>query len=180
MPSRSLRAFLKGERASLSVEAVMIFPLLLWAYFGMFILFDGYRTMVANERAAYTIGDLLSRETDYVTPTYLDGMNDVLDVLTQSPHRTVLRVSAVKYKQSTDSYELSWSYATAGKDAIAAGTLSQLVPYIPVMADSGEVVVVETWLAFEPFMHISLDSFYFQSLVVTRPRFAAQVVYSAT
>jgi Flp pilus assembly protein TadG len=180
LPLRRLRQFLSDQRASLSVEAVLIFPILLWGYFGMFVLFDGYRTLGTNARASYTIADLLSRETGYVTPTYMAGMNDVLDILTQSQKPTMLRVSVVKFNDDTQDYELVWSYATSGVDAIVDATLSELLPHIPIMANPGVSIVVETYQAFEPFMNIALDAFYFESIVVTRPRFAAQLVWSDT
>lgn len=177
---RHIKRFLGDQHATLSVEAVMIFPLLLWAYFGMFIMFDGYRTLATNSRATYTIADILSRETDFVTPTYLAGLNDMQDILTQSAKRTVLRVSVIRYDDDTDSYELEWSHSTAGVAAIEDATLGELMPHVPIMANPGVAIVVETYLAFEPFMDISLKSFYFESIVVTRPRFANQLVWSDT
>jgi len=173
------RHFAADQRASLSVEAVMIFPILLWGYFGMFILFDGYRSLGTNARAAYTISDMLSRETKTINAAYIEGLNDVLDILTQSPHRTVLRVSVVSYDGNAKAFELEWSYATAGVDAIVDGTLSELIPHIPNMNDPGVAIIVETYMAFVPFMNISLDSFYFEALVVTRPRFAPQLKWSS-
>jgi len=174
---QSIRHFLSDRRASLSVEAVLIFPLLLWGYFGMFVLFEGYRTLSANTRASYTIADYLSREAGFVTPAYIEGLNDVLDVLTQSPHRTVLRVSVVSFDDATQSYTLEWSYSTAGVNKITPATLDQLLVHIPIMSNPGVAVVVETYLAFEPFMNIALDSFYFESVTVTRPRFASQLCW---
>ncbi len=177
--AKRIRHFLQDSRATLSVEAVLIFPLLLWAYFGMFVLFEGYRTLGANTRASYTIADLLSREPDWVTPSYVEGLNDVLDILTQSPHRTVLRITVIKYNNDTDEYELQWSHATDGMDKIVTGTLTEIMPFVPIMASPGVAIVVETWMAFEPFMNITLDSFYFESIVVTRPRFGPQLCFTA-
>ncbi len=57
-----IRQFVECDDASITVEAVMILPLLLWGYFGMFVLFDGYRAASSNIRANYTIADMLSRE----------------------------------------------------------------------------------------------------------------------
>lgn len=174
-----IRYFGRDQHASLSVEAVLILPLLLWAYFGMFILFEGYRSLASNTRASYTVADLLSRETDYVTPTYLAGMNDILDLITQSPHPTALRVSVVSYDNDAQRYNLEWSHGTRGVTDVTDASLdSELMPYIPIMASPGVAIVVETFLSFEPFMSISLDAFNFHSVTITRPRFAAQVVWS--
>jgi len=178
---RSFQRFLRGQHAGLSVEAVLIFPILIWGYFGMFVLFDGYRSMAANVRASYTISDLLSRETDYITPNYMNGMNDVLDILTQSPNPTVLRVSVIKYNADTNKHDLEWSYSTAGSGSAAAitdATLAELMPHVPNMANPGVAIVVETYVAFIPFINITLQPFYFESIVVTRPRFASQLKWA--
>lgn len=196
------RRFKRDESASISVEAVLVLPLLFWGYFGMFILFDAYRSLAANIRAAYTIGDLLSRETGEVTPAYIEGLNDIQDVLTQSPYRTVLRVTTVRYSDSdgdgeidSGEHSLEWSYSTGGKEAITPGQMdTKILPYLPAMADASVLVVVETWMAFVPFMNLSLANlyqpsteerkvsfgpFYFEGLVATRPRFAGQLVWNA-
>ena len=177
---QKIRLFVSDKRASVSVEAVMVFPLLFWAYFGMFILFDGYRAMAANNRAAYTISDLISRETNAITPEYMEGLNDMLDILTQSQYRTVLRVTVASYNATTDDHTMVWSYSTEGQDAITTGNFDdEIVQYLPPMPDGGVLVAVETWMGYVPFSSIALDSFYFESMVTIRPRFAGQLVFES-
>lgn len=200
---RPFARYLRDEHASVTVEAVMILPILLWGYFGMFILFDGYRALSANIRASYTISDMLSRETQAINAAYIEGLNDIQDVLTQSRHRTVLRVTSVRYRDldgdgvaDDGEHSLEWSYSTLGKEPIADGNLyTDIVPHLPPMPDSGTLIVVETWMAFAPFMNITLEQlyqtgaksdrvvfgpFYFEGIVTTRPRFAAQLVWEGT
>ena len=190
---RLLHRFLTDERASVTVEVVLMMPILLWGYFGLFILFEGYRNLSANIRAAYTISDMLSRETNAINAAYIEGLNDIQDVITQSPHRTVLRVSVVRYDDDDDQHDLVWSYSTAGKTAVSqAGVDTLLKPYLPSMSDGEVQVVVETWMAFVPFLNIDMralyapyadwsltgfHAFYFESLVTTRPRFAGQLCW---
>lgn len=185
--------FARTERASISVEVVMVLPLLLWGYLGMFTLFDGYRALSSNIRASYTVSDMLSRETKAVNAAYIDGLNDILDVLTQSPYRTVMRVTTVQYDGKNNDYILDWSYSTQGQAAITEANLdTAIVPYLPVMPDGGVLIVVETWMAFVPLLNITLeqlyqmgeksdrvvfDAFYFESLTTTRPRFAGHLAW---
>ena len=199
---RPFRRYLRDESASLSVEAVMILPLLLWGYFGMFILFDAYRALAGNIRVSYTVSDMLTRETETVTPAYIEGLNNIQEVLTQSPARTVLRVTTIRFVDSNENgladpgeHFLEWSYSTAGKTAVTEADYEvQIVPYLPPMPDSSVMVVVETWMAYVPFMNITLKPFYesgttagqtvfgpfyFKSLVANRPRFAGQLVWDA-
>ena len=177
---RPFRRFLRDDSASVTVEAVMVLPLLIWGYFGMFILFEGYRALSTNIRVSYTISDLLSREVNAVNADYIDGLNAIQEVMTQSAQRTVLRVSVVSYDEDADDHALEWSYSTPGQEPIEAADIdTAIIPYLPPMPHGGQLVVVETWMAFEPFMNISLDSFYFESLVTTRPRFAGQLIWES-
>jgi hypothetical protein len=153
-------------------------PLLWWAYFGMFVWFEGYRSIAANNRASYTISDMLSRETNSVTPEYLQGLNKMVDILTQSQYRTVLRVSVVSYDEDNEEHTLEWSYSTEGKNKVADGEVnSKLVPYLPPMPDAAQVIVVETWMAFVPFLNVGIAPKYFESLTTIRPRFAGQLKF---
>jgi len=188
---RPFRRYLGDERASITVEMVMVFPILLWGYFGMFILFDAYRALSSNIRASYTISDMLSREVNEVNAAYIEGLNDIQDVLTQSPERTVLRVTFVSYDAASETHTLEGSYSTEGKDPIAAGNFqTAIVDNLPPMPDTGWLIVVETWVAYIPFMNITLEQlyqmgeksdryvfgpFFFESLVSVRPRFAGQM-----
>jgi len=175
---KMIRDFLADTRAGLSVETVIIMPLLWWAYFGMFVLFEGYRSIAVNNRASYTISDMLSRETNAITPAYVKGLSKMVDILTQSPHRTVLRISVVSYDAAEDKHNLEWSYSTPGQTQISAGEVSgKLEPYLPPMPDAAQIIVVETWMAFVPFLNVGIDAKYFESLTTISPRFAGQLKF---
>jgi len=155
------RNFLKDQSASVTVEAILIMPILLWGYFGLFILFEGYRNLTSNIRVNFTVSDMLSREPGAVDAAYIEGLNDLQDVLTQSPHRTVLRVSVVSYDADTEDHTLEWSYSTDGKPDVTAGTMdNELVAFLPAMSDGEHLITVETWMAFVPFLDITLATLY--------------------
>ncbi|MDJ0627549.1 MAG: hypothetical protein QNJ44_04745 [Rhodobacter sp.] len=174
-----IKRFSDDSFGGLSVEAVMIIPLLLWAFLGLFVLFDSFHAKATNVKASAMIGDLLSRETNEINAAYMDGLNDVLDFLTHSPHDTIMRVSVVRYDGAEDEHILVWSHATAGKEMITEGTLSTIVPHIPVVQDAGSVIVVETWMAYVPFLNIAIEPLWFQNTVVTSPRFAPQLKWES-
>jgi Flp pilus assembly protein TadG len=199
----TLRRFARQEHAGLTVEMVMVWPLLLWGYFGMFILFEGYRNINANIKVAASIADMLSRETDEVDAAYIEGLNDLQDVLTQSPMRTGLRVTVVEMDNNgtpdnfnDDIYQMKWSYGTAGiPDHTQATVNGDLVNYLPGMYHGEQLIAVETYMLFSPFLDISLSDlltsygvdgqndytsfgpFTFESISVTRPRFAPQLCF---
>ena len=171
-----IRQFAKKEDGSYSAEAMLLFPLMAWAYIGMFIFFDAYRQQNVNLKASYTVGDMLSRETDLINDAYLDGMNKVLDYLTYSRHDTYLRVTVVYYDADTDKHMLVWSEGTRGKPSLNQEEVTaQLTPHIPIMADTDTAIVVETWAAYEPIATVGIPPRSFDNIVVTSPRFAPQL-----
>jgi hypothetical protein len=195
------RRFFAREDASVSMEVVVLLPLLLWGYMGLFVLYDGYRSLHNNLNAAHTIADLISRETEGITSDYVEGLNSVQDVLTQAGQDTVLRISVVSYDGVADQHNLEWSYATAGKEAVGSGAVgTDLVPYLPIMYNGEHLIVVETWANFQPLANLSIGwrtdefnvddegearesdaevfpAFTFEGLAVTRPRFAGQLCW---
>lgn len=173
--SSKTRRFLGRDDGVLSVEAVLILPVLLWAYIGLFVLFDAFQAKSVNIKAAATIGDLLSRETNPVNAGYINGLNDVLDILVHSNHPTVMRVSVVRYDGVNDQHILVWSHGTGSKLDLTDATLDEIEPHIPAVQDAGTVIVVETWMAYEPFLNIGVQPMYFENVVVTSPRFAPQL-----
>lgn len=172
---KPLSRFLRDKDGGLSVEAAMILPVLLWAYLGLFVFIDAFQSKSINIKAAATIGDLLSREQEEVNADYMEGLNDVLGFLTHSNHDTIMRVSVVRYDAVDDEHILVWSYGTAGKPHLTQGSLGEIEPDIPVMQDAGTVIVVETWMAYEPFLNVGLEPMYYENVVVTSPRFAPQL-----
>ncbi len=175
-----IKRFSADTFGSLSVETVLIIPVLFWGLFGLFVLFDAFHAKSTNVKAATSIGDLLSRETDEINADYMNGLNDVLAFLTHSPHDTIMRVSVVRYDGDADKHILVWSHATPGKQKISEGSLDTIEGHIPAMQDAGSAIVVETWMAYVPFLNISVKPMWFETVVVTSPRFAPQLKWEDT
>lgn len=179
----AIRHFWSETRGSLSVEAALILPLLTWFYVGSFVWFDAFRTQNANLKAAYTIADMLSRETVPVTETYLKGLNTVFDYLTTSNHPTYIRVTTVRCLSACaldDSrvLEVGWSYATDGRAPITTAGIVAFNDTIPIMPQGDTLVLVETFMAYEPIFNVGITATTFENKVVTRPRFAPQLLYA--
>ena len=168
---RKLRDFRK-ESGSFSVEAVLMFPLLVWAFIAMFVFFEGLRESNINLKATYTISDLLSRETELIDQTFVDGMSNVYSWLTRSRNDVELRVTVVRYDQSEDKHIMVCSLA-AGTATLTQGEVETTVsPYVPIMADADTAIVVEAWTTYTPILEIGLVESEIHNLVVTSPRFA--------
>lgn len=167
-----------NERGSFSVEAVLMFPLLIWAFIAMFVFFEGLRESNINLKATYTVSDLLSRETELIDQDYLDGMNEVYAWLSRSPNDVALRVTVVRYDADSD------SHIKIGSGGVDRDELTQLQvdawisPHVPIMADASTAIVVETWTTFTPILDIGLTETDIYNVIVTAPRFDGQLTFA--
>ena len=174
---RRMRIFARGTRGSMSVEAALILPALFWAYIATFAFFDAFRQQSLAMRASYTISDMISRETDTMSPGDIDGLNAVFDYLTHSNHPSWIRVTSVRWDSADQEFRVNWSHGTKDHDALTDVTLQDLKELIPAMAVGDSVVLVETYMIYEPPFRVGLDANWTTNAVVTRPRFASQVVF---
>jgi len=176
---RAAGSFARRSDGTLSVEAVLMFPLLAWAYMGMFFFFDAYRQQNVNLKASYTIADMLSRETNPVNLIDIEGLATVHDFLTTSAAPTQIRVTVVYWDEDTDRHMLVWSKGTGGKPDLIQTDVDQpgFSDQIPIMADSDTAIIVETWAYYVPTANVGLPAVTFDNFVVTSPRFAPQLCY---
>ena len=174
--------FARDTEGSMSVEAVIIMPLLFWFFVASYVWFDSFQAQNTNLKAAYTVADMISRETAPVNDTYMNGLNTILDFLTHSNQPTSVRVTSVRCAENCDSdqsrvMEMCWSWASAEKSPHTDGTLTSVYDQVPLMAEGDTVLLTETFMTYEPAFEAGLSTFEFDNFIVTRPRFAAEVVY---
>ena len=178
-PSRSLREFQDEEKGSYALEAVLIFPMIVFGYMGMFIFFDAFRQQNANLKASYTISDILSRQTTAVDGAWLGGLNQMLDYLTRSNHRTYVRATVVWWDAESGRHVKIWSEGSDGIAGLDQDEISrELSPQIPVMAHATTAIVLETFMMYEPALNVGIGPTEFHNVIVTRPRFADQLCWT--
>ncbi|KNG92721.1 TadE/TadG family type IV pilus assembly protein [Pseudaestuariivita atlantica] len=173
--------FRKDEEANLSVEAIILLPVLLWAFMAMFIFFDNFRSHSVAQKAAYTIGDMISRETDYIDPTYMTNAYKLLQFLSESEAAdTSLRVTVVKYNANKDRYQRVWSKKKgAGYEPLNNTQVKKLANKLPNMVHNEQLILVETKTRYDSVSDIGLLGDEVETFVFTRPRFAPQVMWNA-
>lgn len=179
MLRRLARRFHHDETGSITVESMLILPILIWCYLGTFVFFDGYRAQSINVKAAYTIGDTLSRETGYITPEYMDALFTLQQFLVDTIEPVQLRISFFTYNAGTDTYLVRWSQTRGGAAPLTNATLATLRGALPNMANADNAILTETWVGYEPTFDVGIEPFTFSDLVVTRPRFASQLCWNS-
>lgn len=175
-----IRNFRRDEEGSIVAEAVTMFPTLFACVIAMFVFFDAFRNQSINLKAAYTISDALSRESEIIDNTYMVNTWRLHRFLTNSPTLTQLRVSVIQYDLDDDDYEVTWSASKGGIGELTNSVLNTMVAndQIPVMPDGETLIVVQTAVNYTPQFSIGLESFNFENMIFTRPRFSPQLCYS--
>lgn len=174
-----LKTFRAGVEGNVSIEMVFFVPLIITVLAATFALHDAFRQKSLNTKASYTISDAISRETDPLDDSYLDGMLDLLEYLTNSSGPYSIRVTLVHYDADEDHHTAEWSQVRGTFEPLDDTALAELRTEIPVMLDNERVILVETETEYLPplwFNKLPMDRFY--TLGVTRPRFAPKITWA--
>ena len=142
----------------------------------MFTFFDMLRMKSVNQKAAFTIADAYSRETEKINDVYVDSTFTVFQGLTRVS-TPGMRVSVLSYDQDTDKYTVKWSKIRgAGASAVLTdNTVNTLRQFLPKIANGDEFILLETWNDYKLPFKIGMSDFKMKSHVFMNPRFADQL-----
>jgi Flp pilus assembly protein TadG len=175
---RALRRFSGDEAGGLSVETVLIFPLLAWAYAATFTFFDAFRMQAANTKATYTISDMLTRVTEEIDQEYLNGLLEVYEYIVKTRHPDMfLRVTTVGWDPDAEEYFVVWSRGANTVKRHTDATINSISEYIPDIAAGDTLIMVETALPFRPVFNVGLDELVFRNITPSSPRFTPQLLW---
>lgn len=175
-----LRRFAGDTRGNIALESLIWLPFILGLLAATFALHDAFRYKAMNVKAAYTISDAISRETDPIDASYLDGMVELLDFLVRPGGGSSLRVTLVRYNGTTSAYETEWSKTRGSLGALQSAQLAEMHAQLPSMLHNERVIVVETETYYTPPFAIPglTGEGLFYNYGFTRPRFAPKIVWS--
>ncbi len=173
------KAFVRSDQAgSVSMETVLVLPLLLWFYVGSFVFFDAYKAYSSNVKAAYTVGDLLSRQTEAVNNTYLDNLTGVFNYMSSQRRNSWLQIAQVRWQASINDYDVEWSRGTNGKDSerLRDSDLHAIRDRLPPMFTGERILIIESFSEYVPAFSVGLSpTITLRNFVVVSPRFAPQL-----
>lgn len=175
-----LRRFHRDESAVVAVESIIMLPMLFWGFVAMFTFFDAYRQTSINVKAAYTISDMISRETLALNPAYMTGAHNLLELLTRSSEPTRLRVTIARWNANNRIYVLDWSQTKGNVLPMTNTQVRDLANRLPLMVHDERIIIVETWSSYLPPFKVGLEEQDLYNFVFTRPRFAPQVLWSSS
>ena len=167
-----MQRFRRDERASSAVEFALLLPLLLAVLLGTVTLFDLFRNQQNLEKATFTVGDVLSRQTT-TNQTFIDSMTTLVRKLVPTASDAGLRISSISNRGGTLS--LDWSRVSGDSTAI-----DPAIPYevVPDIAAGDSVILTETFVPHRAMIAgFGVDELTFKFRAVHRPRFVSAVAY---
>ena len=179
---RAIAAFATGQSGAMSIEAVIILPVLCLLYVSSFVWFDAFRMQNLNLKATYTLADLISRQPGGIDQSYFDGLNAIYDYLTPGEHPTGLRVSIIECTagcedDATRELNVCWSHTTAGQAGMTTAELRARNDEIPRFASGDELIVTDTFMSYTPAFDVGIGHQDFENTVYMAPRLAGQVKF---
>ena len=175
--TQRLRIFCAETRGSISVEFILAMPFIFWAFMAIYVYFDGFRQSTINLKAAYTISDLISRETDIIDDEYVDSMHALLQILTRATSAIDMRISVVRWDESDNRYYVEWSVIRGYDVVLTDATIGGLEDKLPLLPDNEIVILVETDNTFVPLFNVGMTNKQLINFVFTKPRWVDQLCY---
>lgn len=172
-----LTKFARREDGTIAMEAMIIMPMMFWCFLSVFSIFETFRTYSINQKAAFTIGDVISRETNPLDDSYLDGVHDLFEYLSNSQGNTRMRVSALRWDSNDDRFYLIWSETRGSMPELLDGDVETWDDRLPAMPHNEQIMLVETWSTYDPPFATGLEQREIENFVFTRPRFAPRVCW---
>lgn len=177
----ALTRFRDDARGSMTIEAVLILPIIIWWYLGMLVFFDAYQARGINLKASYTISDMLSRNiSGQVSATDLNGLAGLYDYLTaghglNSDIRVTMVYCAENCGTENRTLKRDWSFGSGSVAGLSEGQMNNYLGAVPLAPQGERLIMVETFMDYEPVFNVGLNESVYQNVVVTRPRFSPTI-----
>ena len=173
-----IRQFGADTRGHVTLEAMIVLPVLLWIFGAGWVYFDAFRQQAVNQKANYVIGDMLSREIEPVDAAYITNARKLLRELTRSTGTdSDLRVTVVQYDADDAAWSGVWSERRGNQPKMNASRLQDYTDRLPTGGHGDQLIMVETWDLHRPVLSVGLSDFEIRSYSFTRPRFAPRLLF---
>lgn len=173
-----LLRFGRARCGAVAFEAVIILPVLIWTYTASFVFFDAYRVYNSSVKATYSVADALSRQTNTVHFYDVQGLARVFRHLIRNGDSARLRVTQI-YWDGAD-YRVDWSFVTDNDARLFDAQMGALSDRLPPLMTNERILLVESFVPYDPAFGMGLQFLTFENFTVTRPRYANQVPFDAS
>ena len=171
--ARLLDAFARDTRGSISIEFMVVMPLLLFLTTGGIAFWDAFHSNSQTAKVAYAVSDIMSRHdaVDDTDMAYLYAVQDKM--MPADLDRRSLRISSICFEDGQ--HRVLWSYSSSSADMVPPPPLEDAdipVEALPAMAPQDSVILTEVEARWQPyFLNVGLGEKQWRSVLVSRPRF---------
>ncbi len=175
--------FRQRDEGSLSVETVIVFPLLAWAFCAMLIFWDGFSLKSAATTASYTIADVIARQTEEIDHSFIEGTDVLFGQIATRAYDTDVRITVLQHQHGEEEdgsdafHKVLWSDASGQMEPRT--DVQPLMSYLPLMPVGSSVILVETLAKWEP-PFVFMGKQEFTNHIFTTPRYVPQIAYKST
>ncbi len=157
----------------MTVEFVVVFPLLMLWFIGSFVFFQTYRNYSQAEKASFAIADIMSRQSE-VDSAFIDDLKPLFQGM--QPKASTgewVRVSSISFDDD-DGYEILWSRSVGGGSDLS--DTDSMTDFLPAMMDGDTIILTETYVPYRPMVDwVGIPELTWANRVVTRPRYVSAV-----
>jgi Flp pilus assembly protein TadG len=145
--SNTLAKFKADETASLTMEFVLILPLLMTWFIGSILCFDAFNSKATAQRTSHPIADIISRQTE-TSNTFIDLLLVVQSRMMPREQIGTVRISSIR-KDAAGDLELLWTHSSDGTSIpLVIGDIPLAI--IPEMANNESILLIDTTVPFVP------------------------------
>ena len=176
---RKVAAFHEDESGNGAVELLLMVPVLSLITFGLITYFSAYQAKTHATRAATVIADMISRETNPITPNYMTGVSGLLDTMIRSDDDPQYRLTAFTWNRRSEDYRVRWSKNDGDQGTLTREKLNLVADRLPELKHGQRAILVETWVDFDAMSNVGMDgTTTFENFLVAAPRFVPQLCWS--
>jgi Flp pilus assembly protein TadG len=166
-----LDRFRRDPSGASIVEFALLLPVLLGLLLGTVTLFDLFRNFQSVEKATFTVGDMMSRNT-VMTRTTLNAMLTLMRQMVPTAADGGLRVSSIS--RSNGQFVFNWT-ETAGTSIPTTAPTTDMLPDI---AEGDSILLTESFVPHRAFVGtLGFDAITFSGQAATRPRFVSRITF---
>jgi hypothetical protein len=177
---QSVARFRRSQNGGVvTIEFILFLPILLFILVGGFAFFDAYREKALVQKAAFTVADLVSRETMSLNPDYIDSMYALMTHITRNSTPTGMRISVLQWDEDDQEFAVQWSQVrgTSYPDALTDTDAVALEDDLPIVPDADNIILVQSAHEYSMWTYLTDETVLMTNFVFARPRFGPTVPY---
>ena len=146
---RCFKDFAQDCRGVALTEFAICLPLMILLLAGAVISQDTIRMAYLNNKEAYTLSDMVSREDVSIDTPYSEGLDSIFDFMTNGRYPTDLRVTTIECTanctdEATRVIEVRWSKSSMDFAELTTDDIDLFALRTPLFAKGDTMLITET------------------------------------